>query len=89
MAMFYNANSSFCNMEAEEKVWNYTIFFRSNCGNDGVDPYALSTLCIQAKETPMRATFFIHNRATTLYAAKICPILLKNEILGFIKFRDL
>jgi len=28
MAMFYNANSSFCNMEAEEKVWNYTIFFR-------------------------------------------------------------
>jgi len=50
MAMSYNANSSFCSMEAEEKVWNYTIFFRSHCGNDGVDPYALSTLFIQAKK---------------------------------------
>ena len=72
-----------------KKYGTILYFSGSHCGNDGVDPYALSTLFIQAKETPMRATFFIHTRATTLYAAKICPILLKNEILGFIKFRDL
>jgi len=40
-----------------KKYGTILYFSGSHCGNDGVDPYALSTLFIQAKETPMRANF--------------------------------
>jgi len=35
-----------------KKYGTILYFSGSHCGNDGVDPYALSTLFIQAKKTP-------------------------------------
>jgi len=41
-----------------KKYGTILYFSGSLCGNDGVDPYALSTLFIQAKKTPIRLLSF-------------------------------